>query len=225
MHVVIGLLWLAMHLIWDWNGTLFADLHIVVVSVNASLEAVGTDVRIDADGYRDHYRRPVRGFYDALLGRSVGDPEWELINQQFHDTYHGLLATAGPADDAHDAAALAAGRGLSQSILSMWSHDMLVPTVAGLGLDTHMQVVRGADRAAGDRKEALLRLHMDELGLPASKPVVMVGDTFDDAHAAAEVAIGMIYYDGGSHHRVALDATGIPVAETLVEAVAIAATM
>ena len=213
-----------MHLIWDWNGTLFADLHIVVTSVNSSLEAVGSDRRIDADGYRDHYRRPVRGFYEALLERSVGDAEWELINQRFHDTYHGLLTSAGPADDAHAAADLAAARGLSQSILSMWSHDMLVPTVTGLGLDAHMRVVRGADRAGGDRKEALLRFHLDELDISPAKPVVMVGDTFDDAHAAAEASIGMIYYDGGSHHRVALDATGMPVAETLLEAVELAST-
>ena len=29
------------HVIWDWNGTLFDDLHIVVESVNASLAELG----------------------------------------------------------------------------------------------------------------------------------------------------------------------------------------
>jgi phosphoglycolate phosphatase-like HAD superfamily hydrolase len=73
-----------MHLIWDWNGTLFDDHHIVVEAVNASLTAIGAGVQIDADGYRDHYRRPVRAFYDVLLERAVTDVEWEICCAKRH---------------------------------------------------------------------------------------------------------------------------------------------
>ncbi len=58
------------HVIWDWNGTLFDDLAIVVASVNASLTQLGAPP-IDEGGYRDHFTRPVHVFYEHLLGHEV----------------------------------------------------------------------------------------------------------------------------------------------------------
>lgn len=211
-----------MHIIWDWNGTLFDDLHIVVDAVNASLAAIDSDLRLDADGYRDHYRRPVREFYDAMLPRPVTDAEWEIINDVFHEAYVDLLHLAQPAGDAHQAIAAAQDRRVSQSILSMWAHHQLVPTVAAHRLDLHMAAVRGADMARGERKQELLIKHLAEL--PADGRVVMIGDTFDDAVAASQAGIEMIFYNGGSHHRDDLVATGVPVADTLLQALELAVT-
>ena len=49
------------HIVWDWNGTLFDDLDIVVASVNVSLRSVGAPP-IDADEYRAVYQRPLHHF-------------------------------------------------------------------------------------------------------------------------------------------------------------------
>lgn len=211
-----------MHIIWDWNGTLFDDLHIVVDGVNASLAAVDANVQIDADGYRDHYRRPVRSFYDVLMGRPVTDAEWETINQVFHDAYYSKIELAGPNAEAHAAVAEVRNRSLTQSILSMWTDSLLGPTVARHGLAASMLAVQGSVAAEGSIKSALLRQHLDALALGAATKVVMVGDTFDDANAAAEVGVGAVFYDGGSHHRHALEATGVPVADTLCHAIDLA---
>jgi phosphoglycolate phosphatase-like HAD superfamily hydrolase len=212
-----------MHLIWDWNGTLFDDNHIVVDAVNASLTAITVGVQIDADGYRDHYQRPVRAFYDVLLGRGVTDAEWDTINTTFHDEYMDMLHLAAPATDALSAATYAVRRRLTQSILSMWTHELLVPTVAGHGLAEMMVAVRGSDTARGDRKEDLLARHLDELPMNGDIRTVLIGDTFDDAAAAEALGIGCVFYNGGSHHRPELVATGVPVADTLVEAIDLAA--
>ena len=212
-----------MHLIWDWNGTLFDDNHIVVEAVNASLAAIRAAVRIDADGYRDHYRRPVRAFYDVLLERDVTGEEWETINTTFHDAYLERLPRARPAADAHSAAAYALERGLTQSILSMWTHELLVPTVAEHGLTKLMVAVRGSDSARGDRKADLLGRHLDELPMNGDVRTVLIGDTFDDAAAAAAAGVRCVFYNGGSHHRRDLVATGLPVADSLVEAIDVAA--
>lgn len=211
-----------MHLIWDWNGTLFDDLHIVVDAVNASLKSIGSDLRIDADDYRDHYQRPVRAFYDAMLERPVSDDEWATINVRFHDVYMTLVPQATPTIDARGATTEAGRRGVTQSILSMWSHDLLGPTVDRYGLGRPMLAIRGSDDARGEPKAALLERHLGELALNGERKVVMVGDTFDDAAAAAAVGISCVFYNGGSHHRNALAATGVPVADSLVEALDIA---
>jgi len=214
-----------MHLIWDWNGTLFDDLHIVVEAVNTSLAAIGVGLQIDADGYRDHYRRPVRSFYDELLERAVSDVEWERINTTFHDAYLDLLPRAAPATDANRAAEYASQRRLTQSILSMWTHRLLVPTVTDHGLTDLMIAVRGSDTATGDRKADLLARHLEELPVNGGVPTVLIGDTFDDAAAAEAVGIGCVFYNGGSHHRSQLAATGVPVADTLIEAIDLAAAL
>jgi phosphoglycolate phosphatase-like HAD superfamily hydrolase len=48
--------------------------------------------------------------------------------------------------------------------------------------------------------------------------IVMVGDALDDADAAEGLGIRCVLYASGSHHREELEATGYPVADTLVEA-------
>jgi len=211
-----------MHLIWDWNGTLFDDHHIVIDAVNASLDAVGSGVAIDGDGYRDHYQRPVRVFYDVLLDRPVTDIEWQKIDARFQEAYLDLIHQAGPTADAHDAADYARQRLATQSILSMWTHKLLVPTVASHGLSGFMVAVRGSELPSGEQKADLLERHLVELRLNVDQKVVLIGDTFDDATAAASSGIGCVFYNGGSHHRSELVATGVPVADTLVEAIDLA---
>ncbi len=208
------------HVIWDWNGTLFDDLHIVVEAVNASLSELAAPP-IDADGYRDHYTRPVHIFYERLLGREVTAEEWKQIDQTFHDTYRLGLPRADLAPDALDALELVADRGWSQSVLSMWWHDELVPFVAGRGLGRFMRRVDGNRGDAGETKQIHLERHLEALGIAdvGAAAFLVVGDSLDDAQAAAAAGVQCALYDSGSHHRSELEAAGVPVVESLRAAV------
>ena len=207
------------HVIWDWNGTLVDDLPVVVAAVNVSLAAIGAPP-IDADGYRDFYTRPVRVFYDRLLRRPVSDDEWATIDQTFHETYVETLHRVPLTHDAPAAIEAVAAAGATQSILSMWWHNDLVPEVARHGLDDMMLRVDGNTKDAGETKARLLEIHLTDLGKNGTS--VMVGDALDDAHAAIEVGVPAILYDGGSHHRAELEALGVPIADSLLHAVSIA---
>ncbi len=206
------------HVIWDWNGTLFDDLHIVVDAVNAALAEVGAPP-IDADGYRTHYGRPVRRFYERLLARPLADREWAAMVEVFHQAYRTALDRASLTADACDALAAVAAAGGSQSLLSMWWHDELVPFVTRFGVDGYMARVDGNRRDANDTKEDHLRTHLAALDVAAAEALV-VGDALDDARAAAAAGVACVLYDGGSHHRRELEAAGTPVAATLLEALA-----
>ena len=48
--------------------------------------------------------------------------------------------------------------------------------------------------------------------------VLLVGDSVDDADAAADAGAACVLYDGGYHDRGALDAVGVPVVGSLVRA-------
>ncbi len=117
--------------------------------------------------------------------------------------------------------------GHTQSLLSMWWHDELVPFVARFAVDAYMVRIDGNRRVGDDTKAAHLEAHVSalraDLGTaPANGEIVVVGDALDDARAAAAVGVRCVLYDGGSHHRAELDAAGVPVAGSLCEAVRLA---
>jgi phosphoglycolate phosphatase-like HAD superfamily hydrolase len=206
------------HVIWDWNGTLVDDLPVVVDAVNVSLAGIG-EPPITADQYRDHYTRPVRRFYDGLLGREITDTEWASIDAVFHETYSATVDRVPLAADARAAIEMVAAAGGTQSILSMWWHTNLVPEVTRHGLGHMMVRVEGSSGDAGQTKAGLLRSHLASLG-ERGRPV-LIGDATDDARAALEVGIDVVLYDGGSHHEDVLRCFGVPIARSLVEAVTI----
>ena len=214
------------HVVWDWNGTLFDDLEIVVASVNVSLRSVGAPP-IDADRYRAVYERPLHRFYESLLGRPVLPAEMATIDRDFHDAYHALLDQARLTVDARSAVDLVASRGRTQSVLSMWWHDRLVPAVRYFELEDYMLAVDGHRGPPGASKETHLARHVEQLThlfpeVVRRESVAVIGDVTDDADAARAAGVGCVLYDGGSQPRAALEATGVPVAATLVEAVELA---
>lgn len=198
-----------MHIVWDWNGTLFDDQHVVVDAVNAALATVGGP-RIDADTYRAHYTRPVRGFYEQLIGRRLSDPEWRQLDDAYHRAYLTGLHRARLAAGATEALAAVAAAGATQSLLSMWRHDELVATVARLGLLGWFRRVEGLRGPAGGRKAQALRRHLAALDVHPAE-VVVVGDALDDADAARWVGARCVLVDAGSHPRARLHAAGVPV--------------
>ena len=84
------------HLIWDWNGTLLDDLHVVVDATNASL-AIAYAGPVTADEHRRDFRRPVVDYYAHVLGRPVDQDEFVELDRAFHAAYrHGLASCGHP---------------------------------------------------------------------------------------------------------------------------------
>ncbi|MFI6261035.1 HAD family hydrolase [Micromonospora sp. NPDC051006] len=209
------------HLVWDWNGTLLNDLSLVVASTNAVFATVGGPT-VTADEHRVRFRRPVAEYYAEVLGQAVDDEQFGKLDRIFHDAYRSGLTTCELAADARDAMAAWPGE---QSLLSMWFHEELVPTVHTYGLTGHFVRVDGLrGTVGGDRKAESLRLHLAELGVDGGS-VVLIGDSIDDADAAAAVGGRAVLYTGGFTDPTRLRASGHPVADTLTEAVTLAWTL
>lgn len=214
------------HVIWDWNGTLFDDQHIVVAAVNATIAPLGAGP-ITADDYREHYTRPVRVFYDRLIGRLIEDEEWESFDDTFHASYRGLLDDAKLHAEATDAIGRVRDNGYSQSLLSMYFHDELVPLVEQHGLTPELLRIDGLRGARGAKKAASMGDHISSLIAHPSAPddlraYLVVGDALDDAAAARENGVDCVLFDGGSHDPAALREMGYPVVGTLLEALDVA---
>ena len=209
-------------MVWDWNGTLLDDFELVVECASASCTAAGGRP-VTGDEYRQWFTRPVARFYERVLGRPVSNEDWLAINEVFHTTYQGLIERAVLADGAHEALAQVRDIGWTQSLLSMWTHDELVPMVRAFDLEEYFVRVDGQPVASGGLKEEFLAAHLRALGLAGDRPsAVVIGDSTDDAAAALEVGTRSVLVASGTHHPEDLAVMGVPVAESLADALALA---
>jgi phosphoglycolate phosphatase-like HAD superfamily hydrolase len=212
-----------MHIVWDWNGTLLDDLPVVIEAANVSLSRFGI-AEINEDGYRDHFTRPVRSFYDSLFARAVTDYEWTVLNETFHQEYYSKVQKANLTVDTLLALSAVDRMGWAQSLLSMSPQSWLEVVVGEKGVADRFILVDGLSGETGGHKAQHLADHLLALTAEPSRTVV-IGDTPDDAAAARHVGAHVILYDGGSHHLPHLQGMGAPVAHSLLEAVQLAASL
>ena len=208
----------AAHIVWDWNGTLFHDNAAIIGATNAAFVELGLEP-ITLEQYRELYCVPVPRFYERLMGRLPTDAEWEVMDETFHRHYTEHRVVCGLTDGVPGLLAEWASAGRSQSILSMYGHDELVPLVRGFGIETHFIRVDGRTGPSGGGKAEHMVRHMGALtGVDPTRTVV-IGDAADDAIAALHVGARAVLYTGGSHIRASLEEVGVPVVDSLEEAV------
>src|SRR5262249_14192763 len=152
----------------------------IIGATNAASAELGLEP-ITLEQYRALYCVPVPKFYERLMGRLPTQAEWELMDQVFHRYYTehrpACALTVGAAD-------LLAGwpaAGRSQSLLSMYGHEDLVPLVRGFGIETHFIRVEGRTGPSGGSKAEHMVRHLEALiGVEPGRTVV-IGDAADDA--------------------------------------------
>ncbi|MCK1819845.1 HAD family hydrolase [Streptomyces sp. XM83C] len=213
----------ASHIVWDWNGTLFHDVDAIIGATNAAFADLGLEP-ITLERYRALYCVPVPKFYERLLGRMPTDAEWQVMDDTFHRYYteHRVRCTLTEGASALLAEWRSAGR--SQSLLSMYGHEELVPLVRGFGIEEHFIRVQGRTGPSGGSKAEHMVRHLEALASHGVEPArtVVIGDAADDAVAARHAGAQAVLYTGGSHSRASLESVGVPVVDTLAEAVAVA---
>ncbi|WP_030694155.1 HAD family hydrolase [Streptomyces globisporus] len=208
------------HLVWDWNGTLLDDIDAVIGATNAAFAELGL-ASITLERYRELYTVPVPKFYERLMGRLPTDEEWTVMDGAFHRHYWERADACGLTVGAAELLAARQAAGATQSLLSLAPHAHLVPLVRRHGIAERFVRVDGRVDASTDGKSGHMVRHLIALGVPADR-VVVIGDAADDAVAAAHVGARAVLYTGGSHSRASLSRVGVPVVDTLEEAVSVA---
>jgi phosphoglycolate phosphatase-like HAD superfamily hydrolase len=206
------------HIVWDWNGTLLDDIHAVVAAVNTVCTEFGRD-HVDVAQWRAMFGRPLVHCYERLLERSLSEQDWARIDELYHNAYRELLHTCRLAQGVPDVLRTWGQQGGTQSLLSMWFHDELVPLVTELGLHALFARIDGLrSRVGGGSKAQHLETHLNALALDASD-VVLVGDVEDDARAAEQIGAQCVLLTTGAMSREVLERTGYPVVDSIPAAI------
>ncbi|MFF4349002.1 HAD family hydrolase [Streptomyces sp. NPDC001530] len=208
----------AAHIVWDWNGTLFHDNAAIIGATNAAFAELGLEP-ITLERYRALYCVPVPKFYERLMGRLPTDAEWQVMDETFHRYYAEHRIACELTEGVPTLLAEWVSVGRSQSILSMYGHDELVPLVRGFGIESHFIRVEGRTGPSGGSKAEHMVRHVGALAGVEPSRVVVIGDAADDAVAARHVGARAVLYTGGSHGRASLEEVGVPVVDSLAEAV------
>lgn len=214
------------HVVWDWNGTLLDDFGLSVDAARHACRRVEPTAHVDHAAYRRHFTRPVRTFYERLLGLPLTDDQWADIATEYHGYYESRVADAPIRSDAREVIDRLKSAGVSQSVLSMSDAAHLGQMLAARALEKEFLVVEGTDPTARtEKKERLLRSHIETIrrqrpGLELDA-ILLVGDTTDDAAAAAAVGVPRVILRDGCFDGAELAALNTATAETLAEAVRI----
>ncbi|TCC28386.1 HAD family hydrolase [Kribbella sindirgiensis] len=205
------------HVVWDWNGTLLNDNHAVLAAVNAVCAGFGR-AELTWGEWQAAYARPMRLSYEQILRRALDEEEWAQVDKLYHDRYDALLHTCELAADAHDVLRSCTTSGRTQSLLSMWFHSRLTPTVEHYGLTQHFTRVDGlpGEVGGGSKADSLVR-HLEAQQLDPAD-VVLIGDVVDDAEAAQGAGAHCVLVTTGAMTLQALQATGAPVAASITQA-------
>lgn len=195
------------HVIWDWNGTLFDDIDLVVDVANLMLDRRSLPT-IDHDRYREIFGFPVRGYYERI-GFDLEREPFEVLAVEFIAEYQARWREHRLRSDARAVADALYDRGTTQSVLSASEQELLNAMTSHFAIDERMTALVGIDNHHAASKLDHGLAHID--GLPArAEQVLLVGDTEHDFEVATAMGIDCALIEDGHAPRARLEATGAP---------------
>ena len=190
-----------MTILWDWNGTLVADVPHVVNMNNQVLEQFGYR-HTSEEEYRAKFRHPVHEYYYDLGVTAEDFPRIAKVwNKAYVDGFDCVPLASGVEEAVkafHDA-------GFRQAIISASQVDQLRAQVQ------HFPQLRGMfDEVLGlDNQLAVSKVHLAQeflarTGLKAEE-CVFIGDTTHDAETAAGIGCRCYLVEGGHQEKRVLE--------------------
>lgn len=207
-----------MTILWDWNGTLVADVPHVVAMNNQVLEQFGYR-HTSEEEYRAKFRHPVHAYYYDLGVTPEDFPKIAKVwNKAYVDGFDHVPLAPGVAE----AVRRFREAGFRQVIISASQVDQLRAQVE------HFSELRGMfDEVLGlDNQLAVSKVHLatDFLARSGVSPAdcAFIGDTTHDAETAAAIGCRCFLVEGGHQEKCVLEtaenATVVPDIGTVLTA-------
>ena len=201
------------HLLWDFNGTIFADMQAGIDSVNHMLLERGLAPIRSMEQYREIFDFPIRSYYEAL-GFDFEKEPYHVLAPIWVELYNENSKSAGLCEGVRETLAEVQKHGITQVILSACELNMLTDQLKVLGVSEYFEEVIGLDNIHAESK-----LHLAQMWREANRDarVLYVGDTTHDAETAAQLGADCLLYTGGHQSRARLSKVGAPMIDRIDE--------
>lgn len=204
-----------MTVLWDWNGTIIADVPHVVKVNNQVFAAYGYR-NTTADEYRSRFRFPVRDYY---LEYGVKEEDFPLIAREWNERYVEGFDEVPLAPHVVEAVKRFQRAGFRQVILSASQIDQLRDQVSRFReLDGVFEEILGIGDVYASSKVQLAKDYLARGGVDPAD-AVFIGDTSHDAEVAEAIGVRCLLISGGHQHDDVLAKTGATVLPSLLEAI------
>lgn len=200
---------------WDWNGTLLDDLEYAIGVRNKTFPPFGLPKIKSLEDYFRQFTFPVRDYYYRA---GVTEENFDEVAHAWMDEYVRGQESIPLHTDAREAIRRLKENGLSQVILSASQIEILKGQLAIYGLENAFDDVLGHDNIYADSKEMIGVRYIAKTGLKPEE-CLMLGDTLHDAEVARGMGIRCILVARGHQSRKTLETAGVPVVDSLLEAV------
>lgn len=202
-----------MTIFWDWNGTLIADVPLVV-KVNNLVFAQHGYRDTDEEEYRRVFRFPVKDYYTAL---GVAEEDFPMIAREWNEQYVAHFDETALAPDVPETLRRFRDAGFRQVIVSASQQAQLRAQVARFPeLQGMFAEVLGLSDVYAASKVQLARDFLARDGVDPSD-AVFLGDTAHDAEVARAIGCRCYLIAGGHQEEAVLAKAQVPVLRSLRE--------
>lgn len=202
------------YIIWDWNGTLFDDVHLCVDIMNKILKKRNLQ-SLSIERYKQVFDFPVKDYYQKL-GFDFKKESFEKLGLEFIDEYNNKRFEGQVHEHVYELVQKIQAKGIKQFILSAREHNKLLEDLKHFGIYNFIEDVSGLDNHFAGSKvklgEDLLKKHNIR-----NDECVLIGDTVHDAEVAQKLNIDCILIASGHHTFERLKKVGLHVLHTFHE--------
>ena len=203
-----------MTVLWDWNGTIIADVPHVVRVNNRVFSAHGYR-ETTAEEYRSHFRFPVKDYY---LEYGVTEEDFPVIAREWNEIYVAGFDEVPLAPHLVETVRRFHQAGFRQVILSASQIDQLREQVSRFReLDGVFEEILGTGDVYASGKVQIARDYLARGGIDPAD-TVFIGDTSHDAEVAAAIGVRCLLVSGGHQNDDVLARTGATVLGSLSDA-------
>ena len=182
-----------MTVLWDWNGTLIADVPHVVRINNVVFRSYGYRDTTEEE-YRALFRFPVKDYY---LDYGVTEEDFQAIAREWNELYVKGFAEVPLAPHVAETVKRFQKAGFRQVILSASQVDQLRAQVVRFPeLDGIFEEVLGIGDVYASSKVQLAKDYLARSGIDPSD-AVFIGDTNHDAEVAQAIGVRCLLISGG----------------------------
>ncbi len=195
-------------IVWDFNGTILDDGHILV-EVNNEMNRERGLKEISYDYYRVNFDHPPKPFYEAI-GYDFSKEDYAEISRQFLERYELSQRSASLSPHVKEIIERLWELGILQIIMSAHQEDMLRRHAENLGIAKYFSHISGESSSViGGKVERAKALA--ESGRFDFSSAILIGDTIHDYHTAKAMGADCILYSGGHQNLERLQAAGVPI--------------